>query len=71
MDGEDITPHMSTDCNGYMCYLHNRNSWHRNAPKASGGYIKKDMLFDEYKIEIIDNDPQVKKTIERLGVAAT
>ena len=49
---------MSIDCDGYTCYLHNRNSRHRNAPKASGGIaiLIKDVLFDKYKIEIIDKE---------------
>ena len=48
----------SIDCDGYTCYLHNRSSRHRNPSKASGGIaiLIKDVLFDKYKIEIIDKE---------------
>ena len=49
---------MSINCDGHSCYSHNRKGEHKNAPKASGGIaiLIKDMLFDKYKIEVIDKE---------------
>ena len=49
---------MSINCDGYSFYPHNRISKHRNAPKASGGIaiLITDMLYDKYKIEVIDKE---------------